>query len=482
MTSVRKKGLIAIARSRVCLAAALALAVWPDAGAVARGRQSARPNPLPVTSLEGRAGGVTSPSVQPPSRPPAGAPLPVTRLDDRGAAILDGARTVSLALSQPMPLANLLVLLVRGTPFSIVASETIAGTFVGDLKDLTMREALEAVLFPRDLDYDLQGTVIRVFAPKTTTRVYPIDYLNVTRTASSSVPSAAGLAGRRPAASVTASVGADRFDAIAKGVNALLSSSGRAQVDRIAGVIQVTDFADRLDRVGVYLETVQLRAARQVRLEARVFEVRIAGPSPAIDWKAIASRFGSGLSRRAAGITVSDPEALVSAIAEQGAVTMIAAPQLVTMNNEPAIVRVGTDEVYFSSTMEDDAGAGSMPRPSSVAVATGLTLNLVAQIAADGMVQLHIAPSLSEKVAESRSKNGDVVPVLRVGEADTVVRLKDGETFVLAGLLRRETGAKQETGGPGAVGVAHTEAATAELVVLLTPRVVGPAAETRGQH
>ena len=53
----------------------------------------------------------------------------------------------SLSVSRPMPIGDLLLLLVNGTPFSLVDRQGGSGTFTGDLKDLTMRQALEAVLF-----------------------------------------------------------------------------------------------------------------------------------------------------------------------------------------------------------------------------------------------------------------------------------------------------------------------------------------------
>ena len=140
----------------------LALVAW---GAVAcpsfaQGDPS-RPPDLPVTRLQGteeaRYRGQTT-----PQRPGDLATRPVTRIDDRARfADLDGPRLVSLSVSRPMPLQSLLLLLVNGTPFSLVSDEAVSGTFSGDLKDLTMRQALEAVLFPRDLDYDVQGTTVR---------------------------------------------------------------------------------------------------------------------------------------------------------------------------------------------------------------------------------------------------------------------------------------------------------------------------------
>ena len=88
--------------------------------AAARIRQA--PPPLPVIRLEGSAGGPARPASQQTPPAPIGA-LPVTRLDDRArAADLDAPRTLSVAVSQPRPILDMLVLLVRGTPFSVVAS------------------------------------------------------------------------------------------------------------------------------------------------------------------------------------------------------------------------------------------------------------------------------------------------------------------------------------------------------------------------
>ena len=124
----------------------------------------------PVTRLAGSAGAGAAAQTALPQRPGTPPAVPATQLDDRSRADLDGPRLISLTLSKPQPLVSLLQLLVNDTPFSLVTEEGVAGNFVGELNDLTMRQALEAVLFPRDLDYDVQGTLIRVFPRKTSTR------------------------------------------------------------------------------------------------------------------------------------------------------------------------------------------------------------------------------------------------------------------------------------------------------------------------
>ena len=456
------------------------------AGALAQGLPD-----LAVTRLIGvRRDAVPSP--QPPQPAPALGPLPVTQLDDRVRGDLDGPRRVSLTISRPMALRDLLLLLVNGTPLSLVADEGVSGEFVGDLKDLSMRQALEAVLFPRGLDYDVQGTLIRVFPRRAATRLFDVNYVNVRRTWQRGVRSAISADGGRAglpsttlakagaAAELSASVESDPLDELARGVQALLSETGRMHIDRTAGLVQVTDFSERLEQVAVYVEAVQLRASRQVRLEGRVFEVALsATDAPAIDWKAVAARSAAATrsfdGRAAAGLTV-DVDALLKAIAEQGTITMIAAPHVVALNNEPAVLRVGTQSVSFESASAIAADGSRTRESRPTPLLEGLTLTVTAQIASDGIVQLNVSPSYAAKRFQVKGPDGASFPVLRIDEADTTARVRDGETIVLSGFLDDRDTTKPNPGLSGLFG-AQTHATTkSELVILLTPTVVAPGA------
>src|SRR5690349_4754294 len=109
---------------------------------------------LPVTRL---AGGVPAPAAEQAGQPPAPstaprpAPqgLPVTQLDPgSAAATLDSPRRLTLTFSEPRAIQEVLRLLVAGTPFSLAIDADVAGTFRGDLKQLTLREALTTLLTP----------------------------------------------------------------------------------------------------------------------------------------------------------------------------------------------------------------------------------------------------------------------------------------------------------------------------------------------
>jgi type II secretory pathway component GspD/PulD (secretin) len=402
----------------LCLSAASALVWAQDPG-----------SPLPVTRLSGAAAADDQPAPAPRPTPLRG--LPVTRLAEGShGADFDAAQRLTVSFAQPASVRDVLFLLVRGTRFSLAMDSAVKGTFVGDLKDVTLRQAIDSVLTPNALSYDVDGTVIRVFPQRTQTRLFDLNLLNVERGWQRSAgASDDALTSRVPQGSL--------LDELTSGIATLLSDVGRVHVDRRAGVAQVTDYPDRLDRVAAYLEAVHVRGSRQVRLRARVLEVTLPNLQ-AIDWQAVRARLGLSEQAITAGCVV-DPAALQAALAAQGNVEVVAAPEFVGLNNEPAVVRTVT--------------------PGSSA----LTLTVVPQIADDGIVQLSVSPSWTHATMPSDSPSA-----MGITESDTVVRVADGSTALVTGLLHVDDGKGRES-------------RTREIVVLLTPTVVnaGPGLATR---
>lgn len=387
-------------------------------------------------------------------------PLPVTRLEERPREeFLDTGRTFSLRLTDPVPVKELLLLLVRDTRFSIVAAPDVEGVFVGELKDVTLKQALDLVLRPLDLDYAVDDTFIRVFARRMETRRFDVNYVLTSRTTrrtlgSPAAPSGQASEGALGAASVqvTAADAADVFEELAVGVRTLLSPSGRFNLDRKAALLQVTDYADRLDQVRLYVEAVEQRVTRQVELQAWVIEVELdAAFANGLDWTAIGSAAAGGVR-----VTTANVKALVAALDKQGTVTVLASPRVVAMNNEPAVMRVGRQEVYFVTASQTDESGKRTVQTSALpnTVTEGFVLSVTPQISTDGIVQMSITPSVTQREDEVSSRVGGRVPAVSVREADTFVRVREGETVVMSGLMQQRRGVRTD------------------LVILLTPSLV----------
>lgn len=377
---------------------------------------------LPVISGVGGTAGQVRPS--PPPKPATGLPpLPATQTDPRDAN-LDSPRRLSLVFLEPRPIDEVLALLTTATPFSVAIDTDVSGSFRGELRQLTLREALVTLLAPMGLDFEVRGTVIRVRRPQLQTRWFDLNLLTVQR----------GLT-RTTGAGASATLGSvviadDVMSRVTDGVRALLSERGRVHVDPRAGLAQVTDLAERLDRVASYIEALHRRSGRQVRLQAQVFEVTLRDAA-SLDWSLVRRQLAPGGEAPQAGFGA-DPAALRAALVAQGSVRDLWAPEVTTVHNEPAMVRVAT--------------AGG----------TSLTMTVVAQIAADGIVQLNVAHAWEEP--------GSLASTTRVSESDTVTRVMDGNTALISGLRRTI---------PPAAG---SDVTHAELVVLLRPTVVSPGA------
>jgi type II secretory pathway component GspD/PulD (secretin) len=374
---------------------------------------------------------------QTPPRPGQMPTLPLTQVDERSlAADLDN-RAFSLTFAQAVPVKDLLLLLVRGTSLSVVPDPAIAGAFIGELKNVTVRQALGLILTPLGLDYAVDGTVIRVFTRERDTRIFDINYIAAARGGTTTVgndPSSSSFA------RVSTTTTTDLFADLSKGVQTLLSEAATFNIDRKAGLLQVTDFPERLDRVALYLEAVHDRVHRQVQIDARVVEIELSDEKAAsIDWDLLATEMRDGQSpaQRAAarpsltGMRVTDVQRLLSLLAARGTVSVTAAARLVTLNNETAIVR--TD---------------------------ALTMSVTPQIAPDSAVMLSVSPILKAPVAV---------------EADTLARVADGETLIIPGFTReREVRERKNLGASGGWfgrGTVVTRKRV-EVVILLTPKIL----------
>jgi type II secretory pathway component GspD/PulD (secretin) len=385
-------------------------------------------------------------SQKPPQAITAPLPVaPITQIDERLPSDVR-ERPFSLSIAEPMPIKALLLMLVRETTWGVVIDPDVTeGTFTGELKNVTLRQALDAALKPLNLTYSVEGKILHVSRRQPDTRLFHVNYV--------------------------AARSADFFDELAAGVRTLLSQGGTFNLDRKAGVLQATDYPDRLDRIATYVDAVVAGANRQVRIHAIVIEVELhAAYANGLDWPALFAHAGGSVAPADApaappgtgstlSVRIRDLDGLLRAFETQGTVNVLSRPRVTVMNNERVVMRMGTEDVYFGTTSERDAaGHVSQSTVAPHAIAEGVMLTVTPQAGADGVIQMAISPTITQRTGEARSRLGDLVPIVSVREADTVVRTREGETVVIAGLMQPATEGKGRT----------TARHKTELVVLLT--------------
>src|SRR5205823_1330566 len=146
--------------------------------------------------------------------------LPLAQLDDRAYSPDLDDHTFTLTFAQPVAVKELLLLLVRGTGLSIVPDPAIGGTFIGELKNVTVRQALGLVLPPLDLQYSVDRTFIRVFKRAAETRIFDLNYAATERLGAAT---AGGRGDGGSSATISSTTKTDVFADLTNGVRTLLS-------------------------------------------------------------------------------------------------------------------------------------------------------------------------------------------------------------------------------------------------------------------
>jgi pilus assembly protein CpaC len=200
---------------------------------------------------------------------------------------------------------------------------------------------------------------------------------------------------------------------------------------------------------------------------------------PQLALGAIVDSFGI-LSRmfRIGGLNI---EATLNALERKGAVTTLAEPTLVALSGETASFLAGGE--FPIPVAQGGAGGDNGVAISVQFKPFGVSLAFTPTVLADGVINMEVAPEVSSiDPTASIVINNLRVPGLQTRRAKTTVELRDGESFAMAGLLRRDF---QDTvrqfpilGSIPIIGAlfrsSNFQKEETELVIIVTPRLVRP--------
>ena len=209
-----------------------------------------------------------------------------------------------------------------------------------------------------------------------------------------------------------------------------------------------------------------------------------------VDWNLVFEDIGLGLGQAvgASGINVFQAaisrgnfNAVLGAFANQGEVNVLSSPSVVTLNNQMALLSVGTQEVFFTTqTVFNGQGNLAQTITTPGTVTNGVILSVTPFVEADGWVTMSIQPAISNLAGFETSPNGDRFPRMDVRVSDHVIRVPEGETIFIGGLLEDVT-SDDETKTPvlGDIPILGNlfkrkdlESRKADLVVMITPTVL----------
>lgn len=319
-------------------------------------------------------------------------------------------------------------------------------------------------------------------------------------------------------------------------------------VNAQAGIVLVRAFPAEQRAVADFLQTLQGVVARQVMLEAKIIQVQLRdGFSTGINWGAFrgsgTARLGGGMVSPGAGVSPTGPlsafttlgpdgtlltnsnltispglgaagavaaglgnpggvfglafqtsnfAALLDFLQTQGRLQVLSSPRIATLNNQKAVLKVGTDEFFVTNvtTNQTTTTGGAVQNSPSITVQpffSGIALDVTPQIDENSQIILHVHPSVSNVVDKTKSINlGQAgtfsLPLASsdISETDTIVSVADGNIVAIGGLMKDSVSDNDsQVPGLGNIPVIgslfrHTNRATvkSELVILLRPTVI----------
>ncbi len=260
------------------------------------------------------------------------------------------------------------------------------------------------------------------------------------------------------------------YDSLVKVVDKMKSASGHYALNRISGSLYIKDKPSVVKNIGYMLDNLKKMMSQQILIEARILEIQLDdGYQYGIDWALLKNNVVSSLggsvsvaadgvlnldsgfnlptdtSQPGFGLVFSDGDWLgaVNMLNNFGEIKVVSNPHIRARHAQPSMISVGRSNTYISKT-ETSTDSEADTQTATIEtdqVFDGLLLGVIPFIS-DDSVSLSIHPIKSDVDDDSLNlisvQNSSVsLPKVDLKEMSTTIKLKDGDTVILGGLIDR---------------------------------------------
>ena len=451
-------------------------------------------------------------------------------------------RTFNIKTNNKATGAELLAELGEVCDFSIVikdpeAEKILAKNLNGiNIKNLSLDEVFQLVIQDNDLFYTYDKNYLKISA--LSTKSFKVDYISSIREGKAVInasvdatPVEATGSGTKNTTSqsqntISSNESFDFWKTISTELTSVLNTGGENYkaaapiINANAGMITVTATKKQLDRVSDYIDLLKDRLHRQVLIDVSIISVALSSNNKTgVDWSKFSLSFnsnalfnnsnqgalsnsnpqtlynssGSSVSSNLNNLTVVNDAVfsitgLIDFLGSSGDTKVVSSPKVLTMNNQQALITVGDNINY--RIPEDTTNTATTTTTltttyTNYSIFIGVLLNITPEISEDNEIILRINPSVSNfKYSSDDAKTTnprEIAPDTQEKKLSTVVKVKDGSTIILGGLIATTKG-KEESSVPllssiPLLGEAFKHSAdtiaTNELVFVITPRIIG---------
>ena len=461
----------------LCVFAAMQLLSPVVAAAQSQEDKAAEENPIPKASTPGVP--LDSPQATPERR---------AQYDDNSQASPLQKRVNVLA--NGMPLTAFLNAISAQAKISFLVAEDIEDKRItATLRNTPVQEALQILLQTRNLSYQRIGTTNTYLitkraasAPNFITKIYTLSYISLINTQGMGTSANAGMTGGSSGSTDTGGgagagvnlggsggsslTGNDSGVEILNIIKGMQTARGKLAIEPRTNSLIITDVPDVFPQIDSLIAELD-RKTPQILIEAKIVEVNTDRINElGIDWGGTSGQMATfvGGSRKTdyflkdgffdggwktffppsdtpeglitpGSLSLTQLQAVFRALVSRSEARYIGTPKVVTMNNKPAYI--STLKYAAVGLKASVSGSGSVGQTTQEAERewVGLELYVVPQVNKEGYITLLVTPHFSDTTASAITVNNVTYQDKIDRTVQTLVRVKNGQTVVLGGML-----------------------------------------------
>ena len=390
--------------------------------------------------------------------------------------------------------------LISDSTYSVAIHPNVSGLITLSLKEVTLAEALAVIEDLYGYEIKQKGRVYHIYPAGMRVASFTLDYLFMNRAGGSrtsvlsghlsnndseddSDDSSSGSSSDTSSTSqgsqefqgefsntnledgteITTVTSTNYWAYLESKLKVLLQKHGNRDIiiSPMSGVITVRAMPNEIREVREFLAKETDHLNRQVILETNIIEVTLSDEyQQGVSWSNIGSNaevlFNSthNLAENLIQSTIGGGgaftysqgnfSAVLSLLETQGDVNVLSKPRITAMNNQKAVIKVGSDEYFVTdvSTTTDNDTDTTTPSIGLTPFFSGISLDVTPKISDDDTVLLHVHPSIidiEEQIKTVTFNSGSIsLPLAHsdVRESDTIVKAKSGDVIVIGGLMK----------------------------------------------
>jgi len=285
-------------------------------------------------------------------------------------------------------------------------------------------------------------------------------------------------------------------DAKAQLTAALTPGTGEVIIDERNGKAIISDLPKKMDKLGILVKELD-EETRQVFIETEIVQVTLSDSfQRGIEWEKVFSESKlagldfigyfpvspalSAYQKISVGtVDKNKYKAVFNLLDSYGRTETLSHPKIAVVNNEEAHIMVGVRDAYVTQT-QSQGQSTTVTSEAIQFIDVGVKLKVTPTINKEGFIIMKIKPESSSVQDTITTSLGSRIPIVQTAEVETVIKIKDGCTIMLGGLL--EDVKKNDFSGVS--GLARLpligplfsskdkETKKTELVVFITPHII----------